>query len=190
MTSGIARSAFLRLRVMQPLIMRGPTTIRGTARVDLSRWETYGDPVPTRTGGLFLSCDSATVTALESLSDTLTHWIGSTTRSSTSGGSRRFRRSVSGQSRTFPRTRKIDADGNVRITPIADDEYDDMFTASPDEMWQVPGDVGVLGVERHRHDPITAAIERMCDVWLRSRRSRCRRWCPIARTGPLRAPDA
>ena len=44
--------------------------------------------------------------------------------------------------KNLPETKdEITEDGTVREVPVADDEYDGMFTASPDEMWQVPGDV-------------------------------------------------
>ena len=159
----------------------------GTARVDLSRWETYGDPVPTRTGGIvpvvrFRNRDGVGeferhLDSLDRINDKIFNewWIAKI---------QAFRQRAI---KNLPQDKEeIDADGNVRITPIADDEYDDMFTASPDEMWQVPGDVefwesSAIDMTRSR-----LRSRRMCGVWLRSRRSRCRRWCPIARTGPLR----
>ena len=147
--------------VMQPLIMRGPTTIRGTARVDLSRWETYGDPVPTRTGGIvpvvrFRNRDGVGeferhLDSLDRINDKIFNewWIAKI---------QAFRQRAI---KNLPQDKEeIDADGNVRITPIADDEYDDMFTASPDEMWQVPGDVEFWESSAIDMTPITAAIEK------------------------------
>lgn len=52
------------------------------------------------------------------------------------------------------------ADGSVREVPVADDEYDDMFTSSPDEMWQVPGDVEFWESSPVDLTPVTNAIEK------------------------------
>lgn len=52
------------------------------------------------------------------------------------------------------------SDGSVQEVPIADDEYDAMFTASPDEMWQVPGDVDFWESQPVDLTPITNSIEK------------------------------
>lgn len=55
---------------------------------------------------------------------------------------------------------EVQADGTVRNVPVADDEYDDMFTSSPDEMWQVPGDVEFWESSPVDLTPITNSIEK------------------------------
>lgn len=55
---------------------------------------------------------------------------------------------------------EVQDDGTVRTIPVAEDEYDDMFTASPDEMWQVPGDVEFWESQPVDLTPITNAIEK------------------------------
>ena len=55
---------------------------------------------------------------------------------------------------------EVQEDGTVRKVPVAEDEYDDMFTASPDEMWQVPGDVEFWESQPVDLTPITNAIEK------------------------------
>ena len=148
--------------VMQRLIMRGPTSINsGSIRVDLSKWETYGDPVATGTGAIvpvvrFRNRDGVGeferhLDSLDRINDKIFNewWIAKI---------QAFRQRAI---KNLPQDKEeIDADGNVRITPIADDEYDDMFTASPDEMWQVPGDVEFWESSAIDMTPITAAIEK------------------------------
>lgn len=51
-------------------------------------------------------------------------------------------------------------DGTVKEVPVAEDEYDDMFTASPDEMWQVPADVDFWESTPVDMTPVTNAIEK------------------------------
>lgn len=55
---------------------------------------------------------------------------------------------------------ELQSDGSVKEVPVADDEYDDMFTASPDEMWQVPGDVDFWESATVDLTPITNAVEK------------------------------
>lgn len=55
---------------------------------------------------------------------------------------------------------ELQGDGTVREVPVADDEYDDMFTASPDEMWQVPDGVDFWESQPVDMTPVTNAIEK------------------------------
>lgn len=55
---------------------------------------------------------------------------------------------------------ELDAEGRTIQVPVADDEYDDMFTNAPDEMWQVPGDVDFWESSPVDLTPITNAIEK------------------------------
>lgn len=63
--------------------------------------------------------------------------------------------------KNLPDTRtEYDENGNPAIIPVAEDEYDGMFTAAPDEMWQVPGDVEFWESSPVDMTPITTAIEK------------------------------
>lgn len=63
--------------------------------------------------------------------------------------------------KNLPDTRtEYDENGNPREVPVAEDEYDGMFTSSPDEMWQVPGDVEFWESSPVDMTPITAAVEK------------------------------
>ncbi|GAA1909331.1 phage portal protein [Nocardioides lentus] len=62
--------------------------------------------------------------------------------------------------KNLPETKEVERDGQLVEEPVAADEYDDMFTSSPDEMWQVPGDVDFWESTPVDLTPITNAIEK------------------------------
>jgi hypothetical protein len=55
---------------------------------------------------------------------------------------------------------EVQEDGSVKEVPVPEDAYDGMFTASPDEMWQVPGDVEFWESTPVDLTPITNSIEK------------------------------
>lgn len=63
--------------------------------------------------------------------------------------------------KNLPETKdELQQDGTVREVPVAEDEYDDMFTSSPDEMWQVPADVEFWESTPVDLTPVTNSIEK------------------------------
>lgn len=64
--------------------------------------------------------------------------------------------------KNLPETREeVDPEtGVVHEVDVEADEYDDMFTAAPDQMWQVPGDVEFWESSPVDLTPITNAVEK------------------------------